>query len=81
MPRGRTKGSKNKPKEEELVTLEVKTLEKPLKLADVEGKLPQIIKIVSSELEKYEHYDYRIKGRYWKNKVEILCVELLQKHM
>lgn len=73
MPRGRPKKVKTDSQDQP------KDLKK--KVYDFKVKLPDIVQLSTDELHKLEGYEHQIKGRFWKDGKEILCVRLIEKHM
>lgn len=66
----RPKGSKNKSTK----------IEKKVDITNFGNDLPKIVEIKSNELDKVCGYKHQLKGRFWRDKEEIVCVLLLEKY-
>ncbi len=74
----RAKGSKNKLKVE-VIKFESPTT-KTVVHHDFGDDLPKVIELESCELHKVDGYKHQVKGRFWRDGSEIVCVLLIEKH-
>jgi len=74
----RAKGSKNKPKVETIQFAPSTT--KTVVHHDLGDDLPKVVELLACELDKANGYEHKVKGRFWRDGLEIVCVLLTEKH-